>query len=100
MSFVPSLSTLPLELKGRIAELAHQQDARYKDLWSSGTRVGAELVGSVANDWHGSRSLVALSRTSKQFYAVSAARLYRVSIQIVGEPHYLAHVRVVTASER
>lgn len=99
MSIVPSLSTLPLELKGRIAKLAHQQDARYKDLWSSGTRVGAELVGSVANDWHG-RSLVALSRTSQQFYAVSAARLYRVSIQIVGEPHYLAHVRVVTASER
>ncbi|KAL8291316.1 hypothetical protein RQP46_002294 [Phenoliferia psychrophenolica] len=69
-----TLSTLPLEIKSRICELAALQDERYKERWIPGA-LGEELIEVHLNEWRG-RSLAALSETSKEFNELAAKHIF------------------------
>ncbi|KAL8291449.1 hypothetical protein RQP46_002427 [Phenoliferia psychrophenolica] len=69
-----TLSTLPLEIKVRICELAALQDERYKERWIPGA-LGEELVKVHENEWRG-RSLAALSETSKELNELAATYIF------------------------
>ncbi|KAL8291338.1 hypothetical protein RQP46_002316 [Phenoliferia psychrophenolica] len=69
-----TLSTLPLEIKARICELAALQDERYKERWIPGAP-GENLVKVHKNEWRG-RSLAALSETSKEFNELAAKHIF------------------------
>ncbi|KAL8291448.1 hypothetical protein RQP46_002426 [Phenoliferia psychrophenolica] len=69
-----TLSSLPLEIKARICELAALQDERYKERWVKGA-LGEELVKVHTNEWRG-RSLAALSETSKEFNELAAKHIF------------------------
>ncbi|KAL8279538.1 hypothetical protein RQP46_008100 [Phenoliferia psychrophenolica] len=73
-SLKPTLSTLPLEIKARIAELASLQDVRYKERWVPGAP-GEALVKALRNEWSG-RSLVALAQTCSVFNDLAAKHLF------------------------
>lgn len=78
-----SFSSLPLEVKARIVELAHLQDDRYKARLTTRNPAGESnllefhLVSLAQNAWHG-RSLSALAETNKELNAVAARYLFRV----------------------
>ncbi|KAL8291337.1 hypothetical protein RQP46_002315 [Phenoliferia psychrophenolica] len=69
-----TLSTLPLEIKARICELAALQDERYQERWIPGAP-GEKLVKVHLNEWRG-RSLAALSETSKEFNELAAKHIF------------------------
>ncbi|KAL8291352.1 hypothetical protein RQP46_002330 [Phenoliferia psychrophenolica] len=69
-----TLSTLPLEIKARICELAALQDEGYKERWIPGAP-GEKLVEVHKNEWRG-RSLAALSETSKEFNELAAKHIF------------------------
>lgn len=73
-----TLSSLPLELKARIVELAHLQDLCYRGRWSDEDRGGCDLVRAARTELHG-KSLIALSATSKDFNILAAVHFFRVS---------------------
>ncbi|KAL8279530.1 hypothetical protein RQP46_008092 [Phenoliferia psychrophenolica] len=73
-SLKPTLSTLPLEIKARIAELSSLQDVRYKERWVPGAP-GEELVKALRNEWSG-RSLIALAQTCNVFNSLAAKHLF------------------------
>lgn len=52
---VASLSSLPLELKARIVDLARLQDAQFHDRKEAGStnQKLAKLIKSVTTPWHG-----------------------------------------------
>lgn len=78
-----SFSSLPIEIKARIVELAHLQDDRYKARLTTRNPAGESnllefhLVSLAQNAWHG-RSVSALAETNKELNAVAARYLFRV----------------------
>lgn len=77
MNPLPTLSSLPLELKARVVELAHLQDLRHRERWTNSERTGASLVAAARAEWHG-KSLAALSETCEEFNALASVHLFRV----------------------
>ncbi|KAL8291292.1 hypothetical protein RQP46_002270 [Phenoliferia psychrophenolica] len=69
-----TLSTLPLEIKSRICELAALQDERYQERWIPGA-LGEKLIEVHKNAWRG-RSLAALSETSREFNELAAKHIF------------------------
>ncbi|KAL8279528.1 hypothetical protein RQP46_008090 [Phenoliferia psychrophenolica] len=102
LSVRPTLSTLPLEIKARITELASLQDARFKERWIPGAP-GEALVKALRNEWSG-RSLVALAQTCRVFNELAAKHLFHTlhytkfdsayfSLRIL--PRHANHIRTV-----
>ncbi|KAL8291399.1 hypothetical protein RQP46_002377 [Phenoliferia psychrophenolica] len=73
-----TLSTLPLEIKARICELAALQDERYRERWIPGAP-GEELVKVHTNEWRG-KSLAALSETCKEFNELAAKYIFHARL--------------------
>lgn len=98
-----TLSSLPLELKARIVELAHLQDLCYRGRWSDEDRGGCDLVRAARTELHG-KGLIALSATSKDFNIVAAVHFFRRITSKAGSgsyftirilPRHAASVRVL-----
>lgn len=74
-----SLTSLPVEIKARITELARWQDERFKERWNA-EAAGAAMTEAVKTEWHG-KSLAALSQTCRDFNELASTHLFRVSIR-------------------
>lgn len=72
-----SLTSLPVEIKARIAELARLQDERFKERSPAGAS-GKDMTEAVTTEWHG-RSLSALAQTCHDFNKLASMHLFRVS---------------------
>ncbi|KAL8280666.1 hypothetical protein RQP46_006989 [Phenoliferia psychrophenolica] len=91
LSNSPSLSSLPLEIKARIVELASLQDAEFKERWRAGVP-GHEMTQVVRTPWHG-RSLSSLSQTCLDFNSLASMHIFRtMTVEKIDTAYFMLRI--------